>query len=310
MSQTAPQPSEKEPAQDEDKPGVLQRYRERYPWLDHLVRTGQNYTANHGDHYAAAITYFSVLSLVPILMLTFAAMGFVLANNPELLARLQEQIGASMPEGLDNLVNQIVDQAITSRNSVGLIGLLLALYTGLYWMGNLRAALTAQWDQQPEPAGFLRTAVGDLLVLFGLGFALLLSFAITSLGVAFADEVLALVGLGGMLWAQRLIYLLSIGLSLVAMWLVFVWVIARLPRLSVTLRSAMRAAVLAALGFEVLKQAFAVYLDIVIASPTGRVFGPVIGLMVFAYFVSRLLLFATAWAATTRENRRLLTGNP
>jgi membrane protein len=63
----------------------------------------------------------------------------------------------------------------------------------------------------------------------------------------------------------------------------------------------MRAALCGAVGFEMLKQAFAIYLDSVTASPTGRLFGPVIGLMVFAYFVSRFLLFVTAWATVVPD---------
>jgi membrane protein len=36
-------------------------------------------------------------------------------------------------------------------------------------------------------------------------------------------------------------------------------------------------------------------------SRTGRLFGPVVGLMVFAYFVSRFRLFLTAWAAVVAK---------
>ena len=36
--------------------------------------------------------------------------------------------------------------------------------------------------------------------------------------------------------------------------------------------------------------------------PAGATFGPVLGLMVFAYITARLILFATAWAATAKEN--------
>ena len=57
--------------------------RERYGWLDHLVRAGARYTERHGNHYAAAVTYFSVLSLVPLLMVAFAIAGFVLQSQPE-----------------------------------------------------------------------------------------------------------------------------------------------------------------------------------------------------------------------------------
>lgn len=287
------------PQQTDAKLSLLQRYRLRYSWLDHLVRAGKSYTANHGDHYAAAITFFSVLSLVPLLMIAFAVAGFVLAGDPQLLHQLQDQIHSAAPAGLGATLDQVIDGAIRSRRSVGIVGLLGALYSGLGWMGNLREALTAQWTggQPPEAAGFLRTKVFDLLALLGLGLALMASFALTGIGTAFASVVLNALGLGQIPGARLVLVALAVAASVTGMWLVFLWVIARLPREPVPLRSATRAAWFGAVGFELLKQAFAIYLDSVTNSPTGRLFGPVIGLMVFAYFVSRFLLFLTAWAA-------------
>ncbi|HEX9336258.1 MAG TPA: inner membrane protein YhjD, partial [Pseudonocardiaceae bacterium] len=57
------------------------------------------------------------------------------------------------------------------------------------------------------------------------------------------------------------------------------------------------------IGFEVLKQAATVLLKSAAHSPTGAVFGSIIGLLVFANLVSRFLLMVTAWTATARENR-------
>src|SRR5919199_4504957 len=285
--------------------GTLERYRHRHPWLDHLLRAGQSYSEHHGDHYAAAITFFSVLSLVPIMMIAFAAAGFVLAGTPELRRPLQDQVQAAAPAGLGGTLNQVIDGAIASRQGVGIVGLLGALYSGLGWMSNLREALTAQWGatsgDQPEQGSFVRTKVVDLLALLGLGLALVLSFAVTGAGTAFASALLNVVGLGQIPGARLVLTALAVVASIIGMWLVFLWVIARLPRQPVPLRRAMRVAWFGAIGFEILKQAFAIYLDSVTASPTGRLFGPVIGLMVFAYFVSRFLLFLTAWAAVVRQ---------
>ena len=47
------------------------------------------------------------------------------------------------------------------------------------------------------------------------------------------------------------------------------------------------------------------YLSSVTSSPSGAVFGSLLGLLVFVYFVSRFILFVTAWAATApRRTRR------
>ena len=60
----------------------------------------------------------------------------------------------------------------------------------------------------------------------------------------------------------------------------------------------MRAGLIAAVAFEVFKLVASIYLRSVVTGPAGATFGPVLGLMVFAYITARLILFATAWAAT------------
>jgi membrane protein len=286
------------------EPTQLEKLRARYPWLDHLVRAATRYTEKHGDHYAAAITFFSILALVPLLMVAFAAAAFVLANNQELLTQLQQGITAAAPEGIGGLLNQVVDQAIAQRNAVGLIGLAGALFSGLGWMSNLREALSEQWDQRGEAPTVVKRYLSDLLAMIGLGLAFLLSFAITAIGTGLSTTILEFLGLGGQTWARFLFFLAGLVVTLAANWLVFLWVIARLPREPVTLRSAVRAALFAAVGFVILQQVMTVYIGSVTSSPAGAAFGPIIGLLVFANFVSRFILFVTAWAATLKENER------
>jgi membrane protein len=285
-----------------DKESFLTRQRRKRPWLDHLVRAGESYTERYGNHYAAAITYFSVLSLVPLLMIAFAIAGFVLAGNTALLNEMRDGITDAVPSGLNTLINNVIDGAIKSRSTVGVFGLLAALYSGLGWMSNLRDALTAQWGLENKPKPFLSTMAKDLLALFGLGLALAVSFGLSAVGGGLGSGLLDLVGLEDDAWAVFLLRVSTIVLSLAANWLVFLWVLSRLPRERVSAKSAMRGAVAAALGFEVLKQVFAIYLTSVAASPAGSLFGPIIGLLLFANFVSRFLLFITAWTATAREN--------
>ena len=71
---------------------MLARFRALHAGLDHLVRAGERYTETHGSHYAAAITYFSILALVPLLMVAFASVALVLQSNPDLLAQLKANL--------------------------------------------------------------------------------------------------------------------------------------------------------------------------------------------------------------------------
>jgi membrane protein len=291
-------------AEQRAKPSRFQQFRDRYEWLDHLVRAGARYTQRHGNHYAAAITYFSVLALFPLILVAVAALGYVLFLQPDLLDQLKAGISKNAPAGLDTLILPIVEGAITARSTIGIIALVGALYTGIGWMSNLREALSEQWGQVPATPPILKRTLFDLLTLIGLGLAMVGSFAITGLASGFAGTVLTFVGLAEQGWARFLLGLLGVVLGLLANWLIFLWVIARLPREHATLHSAAKAAVLGAVGFEVLKQVMTVYLRSVTDSPTGQIIGPIVGLMVFAYFTSRFILFVTAWAATARENEQ------
>ncbi len=273
------------------------------PWLDHLVRAGASYQRQRGDYYAAGITYFTVLSLFPMLMVAFAVAGFVLSHNPHLLSEIQDKIVANLPGSLGGQVNDLVDQAVKSRTGVGVIGLVGAFYAGLGWMANLRAALTEQWEQQAPQGNWFRTKISDLIALLGLGVALVVSFGMSALASSnLGRELLTVVHLQHAPGVGLLLTILSLVLAVLASWAVFAWVIARLPRQPVTLVSAGQAALIAAIAFEVWKQVASYYLKHVLTSPAGVAFGPILGLMVFAYITARIILFATAWAATAREN--------
>ena len=278
------------------------RMRERHEWVDHLTRAGERYFAQRGNHFAAATAFFSILTAVPLLMVAFAAASYVLWFNPDLLAELENAITASVPS---EALNSIIETAIDQRNSIGTIGLIGALWSGVWWMSNLREAVSAQWElPAPHPAA-LQRLLYDLRALVGLGAALAVTLSFTVLGAGFAELVLAWLGAPDDGLTRTLLRVVGIVLGLTANWLIFAWAITRLPRTDVALRGVWRAALLGAIGFEVLKQAATAYFEVVTGTPGGAVFGSLLGLLLLGYLVARLLLWVTAWAATARGNERV-----
>jgi membrane protein len=286
------------------KPGVVDRLRVRFPWFDRVMRAQQRYQDSKGDFYAAGITYFTIFALFPLLMVGFAAAGFVLAGNPELLAEITTQIKSKVSGDFGDQLVDLMDSAIKSRTSVGIIGLGTAAWAGLGWMANLREALSQMWGlMRHEPPGFVRAKLSDLLAIVGLFAAIVVTIAFTALGSSdLMKRVLEWLGLQDVPGVSIALRVASLLVSVLISWLLFTWIIARLPRESVSFRSSVRAALIAAVGFEVFKQLGSIYLRSVVTGPAGATFGPVLGLMVFAYITARLILFATAWAATSTEN--------
>ena len=62
------------------------------PAVAHFLRALDRFNDRLGSQFGAAITYFSFLSLIPILMVSFAAVGFVLASNQNLLTEIINKI--------------------------------------------------------------------------------------------------------------------------------------------------------------------------------------------------------------------------
>jgi membrane protein len=286
------------------KPGVLDRLRSRFAWFDHVMRAQERYQTSKGDFYAAGITYFTIFALFPMLMVAFAIAGFVLARQPDLLAEITDKIKSTVSGNLGDQLVQLMDSAIESRTSVGLIGLATAAWAGLGWMANLREALSQMWGlHRQEPEGFVRTKVSDLIAIAGLFVAIALTIALGALANSgLMKQVVEYLGLQDLPGISIGLRVVSIAVSLLISWLLFTWMIARLPRESISFRSAARAGLMVAVAFEIFKLVASIYLRSVVTGPAGATFGPVLGLMVFAYITARMILFATTWAATSREN--------
>ncbi|UVO13128.1 inner membrane protein YhjD [Mycobacterium sp. SVM_VP21] len=288
---------------DPTKPGVIERLRTRYGWFDHVMRAQERYDDCQGNFFAAGMSYYTIFALFPLAMVGFSVGGFLLSRRPEVLDEIERRIKHSIPGEFGNELVTLMDSAISSRASVGAIGLATAAWVGLTWMANLREALSEMWETRSDKKGFVSSKLSDLLAMVWAFGATLATIALTALAdPKLMRSVLRWLGvpdftlLGGLLRVASLI--MAAGVS----WLLFTWMIARLPRESVNFNSAMEAGAIAAVGYELFKQAGSVYLQSVINGPAGAVFGPVLGLLVFAYVTARLILFATAWAATSADN--------
>ncbi|MGP9724032.1 YhjD/YihY/BrkB family envelope integrity protein [Corynebacterium sp. AOP40-9SA-29] len=286
----------------DDSPGAIDRYRDKWPWFDHVMRMNERYTDQGGNHFAAGITYFSVLSIFPLIMLVFATVAMVVAGNEELLDEIMDTVTESAGGELGDTINDIITQAIDQRGSVFGIGLVLALWTGLGWMANLRMGVSEMWKVPGKAENFLKGKISDLIGLFGLLIALAVAFAVTAIGGGgFTTSALDAIGLGDIPGIRFITWLVALVVALIANWIVFFWLMLYLPRYRVPRPAAARAAVIGAVAFEVIKQVATMIFSNALSNPAGAAFGPVIGVMVVLYLVWRVTLYLAAWTATTPE---------
>ncbi|MFC0139987.1 inner membrane protein YhjD [Erwinia mallotivora] len=272
----------------------------------HFIRAGERFNDRLGSQFGAAITYFSFLSLIPILMVSFAAVGFVLASNQDLLTELINKIVNNISDPtLASTLKNTVNTAVQQRTTVGLTGLLIALYSGISWMGNLREAIRAQsrdvWErneQDKEKVWFKYTR--DFISLTGLVVALIVTLSLTSVAGAAQASIVRALGLEGIEWLRPAMTLIALSISILANYLLFLWIFWILPQHKPRKKALFRGTLLAASGFEIIKFIMTLTLPKLASSPSGAAFGSVLGLMAFFYFFARLTLFCAAWIATAK----------
>jgi len=263
----------------------------------------------NGQLYAGAITYFSFLALFPLVLLGVSVVGFALHSDPELQHTLYQHVAERFPGRLGTEVHSLIESAIDNRSRVGLIGLVGVLLTGLGWVANLRAAIDAVWARGVREVGFVRAKLGNLLVLVGLGVGSVISIGLTVIGTSLTDQILRMLSLDDLPGSTFVLKLLGIALAGVGDTIIFWWILVRLPAVEVPERIAWRGALLAAVGFEVLKIVGTFTIAHTADSPAAGPFAGIVAVLIWIQLVVRYLLFACAWTATLTSEARIAAAN-
>lgn len=274
------------------------------PGPAHLMRAVKRFGDRLGNQFGAAITYFLVLAVMPIAMFTFASLGFVLdVARPELLPKVVAQIEAQVGEN-SSLTDQL-ESFLTSWQSVGIIAILAALYTGQGFIGNLGAAVRAQlhadFDDVVPDKSFVKKILNNVATLLGLIVGLLLTVALTVVGASLGSVISDLLSLPG--WARGLLIIIPPIITLVAGWLIFMFLFSMLPDHPVGRRAKIRGSILGAVAFTILLNFATVLVDIFSGNKAAGVFGSIIAIMLTMNIFARIVLFVAAWIGTAQPPR-------
>ncbi|HBC83738.1 MAG TPA: inner membrane protein YhjD, partial [Escherichia sp.] len=204
---------------------------------------------------------------------------------------------------LADTLRNTIKTAVEQRTTVGIVGLAVALYSGINWMGNLREAIRAQsrdeWERTPQDNEKIWVKYfRDFISLIGLLVALVITLSITSIAGAAQEMIISALYLDYIGWLKPVWHLIGLAISICANFLLFFWIFWRLPRHRPRKKALIRGTLIAAVGFEVIKLIMTWTLPSLVTSPSGAAFGSVLGIMAFFYFFARLTLFCAAWIAT------------
>jgi membrane protein len=245
---------------------------------------------------AAAMTFLSFLALFPLLTMGAAIAAATLDENRrrELEDRLAEQV-PGISDQLD------IAGLVQNAGTVGIIAGALLLFTGIGWVGEMRGCLRAVWEKpEPEENPVLAKAK-DAGILVGLGGAVLVSLAASTVASATVGWTADRLGVDRDGWGGVVLQIAAFGVAVLADFLLLLYVLTLLPGVHPPRRRLVVAALMGAIGFELLKLLLSGYMQGVASKSMYGAFGVPIALLLWINFTAKLLLYCAAWTAEGRE---------
>ncbi len=251
-------------------------------WLDDKV-----------PQLGAALAYYTVFSLAPLVLLLLAIVGFVFRNDPAgAWQKVTEQMSYFLDKSAIDVVQGIAQKASQPNKGVlaTSIGILLALFGASGVFGQLQDALNTIWGVKTKPGvgimGFIRSRFLSFAMVAGVCFLLLVSLVLESLLKSFSHYVQAMLP-GGIVIA--LVVYSTFDLAVVV--LLFASIFKFLPDVKIQWRDVWIGALITAIFFAIGKWALGLYLGSGTAASAYGAASSLITLLLWIYYSSQILLF-------------------
>ncbi|MFJ8770773.1 YihY/virulence factor BrkB family protein [Streptomyces microflavus] len=260
----------------------------------HAWRSYERLDRVHWARLAAAITFISFLALFPLIAVGAAVAAALLSDKQ--LDTIKDKLADQVPGISDQLG---IDGLVANAGTVGLVAGALLLFTGIGWVGSMRECLRAVWElDDVQEANPVVAKLKDAVLLVGLGGAALATLAVSTAGSTAVGWTADLIGIpeGGA--GGVLLRVAALAVAVLADFLLLLYLLSLLPGVEPPRRRLVVAALIGAVGFELLKLLLGSYMRDVAGKSMYGAFGVPIALLLWINFTAKLLLFCAAWTAT------------
>ncbi len=262
--------------------------------VDLFKQTAMEWIDDGAPQLGAALAYYSVFSLAPIVLLLIAVIGILFRNDPAgAWSKITDQMSYFLDKSAIEMVQQIARQVSTPTKSAlgGTIGFALALFGASGVFGQLQTALNTIWGVKAKPGrrslwGFVRSRFLSFALIAGIAFLLLVSLVIEAALKAFSRYLQSAVP--GALTIIIPIYLIF---DLLIVTAVFAMIFKILPNATTRWRDVWIGAVMTAILFLIGKWALGIYLGSGTAASAYGAASSLITLLLWVYYSSQILLF-------------------
>jgi membrane protein len=258
-----------------------------------LKQTFSEWLEDKVPQLGAALAYYTVFSLAPLVLLLLAIVGFLFHNDPAgAWRKMTEQMSYFLDKSAVDIVQDIAQKASQPNKGVAAtsIGILLALFGASGVFGQLQDALNTIWGVKAKPGagitGFIRSRFLSFAMVAGVCFLLLVSLVLESVLKSFSHYVQAMFP-EGIVIALVVYSIFDLGVVV----LLFASIFKFLPDVKIQWRDVWIGALMTAIFFAVGKWALGLYLGSGAAASAYGAASSLITLLLWIYYSSQILLF-------------------
>lgn len=258
-----------------------------------LKQTAVEWLDDKAPQLGAALAYYTVFSLAPLVLVLLAIIGVIFRDDPAgAWSRITEQMGYFLDKSAVQVVSDIAAEA--SKPGKGrwatIFGIALALFGASGVFGQLQDALNTIWGVKAKPGegmmSFLRARFVSFAMLGGVFFLLLVSLTIEALLKSFSHYVQSHLP-GGMAIAISVYLVFDFAVVV----LLFAMIFKFLPDAEIQWRDVWIGAIMTAIFFGIGKWALGLYLGSGAAASAYGAASSLITLLLWIYYSSQILLF-------------------
>jgi membrane protein len=255
-----------------------------------FLDAGKEWVTDHAPRMSAALAFYAILSLTPLLVITTAVMGFVLGEDAargQIVQQLQGLIG---PAGAE-VVQTLLQNANQPRAGLvaSLLGIVMLLFGASGVFVELQDDLNVVWKaESKERTGWwdtIKERLFSFAIVLAVGFLLLVSLVVSAILATVGSVIQDFLPTVG-----ALVFVLNVAISLSVTTLLFALMFRYLPDYKLPWRVVLIGAALTAILFTVGKFLIGLYVKQAgLASPFGAA-GAVVILVVWVHY-SALIFF-------------------
>jgi membrane protein len=260
-------------------------------WLGNVLRRAvQGYIDHDALSRGAAIAFYTVTSLSPLLLLVIAVAGTAIGLDVARAGVIDELSGLLGPEGAD-LVKSVLAKSSdpASGTAATVLGATMVLVAASGVFGEMQTALNKTWETRPsdEPwSSLIRARAVSLGLVAALGFLTIVSLAASAALSALGQELAMRTPEGNVL-----LVVLNTCLSLAVFTILFAAIYKVLPDTPLSWRDVAVGAAVTAVLFTSGKSLIGWYLGRAAPGSTYGAAGALIVLLLWTYYSAQIFLF-------------------